>query len=114
MARLTMIEFPTTDAAASARFFQEALGSEHIAYGPDYRDVQLGGGQTLGFQGDPAEAPDGPLVVLEVGDLDAARVAVERAGGRVTTEPFDFPGGRRFHFLEPGGNELALWVPTRD
>lgn len=112
MTRLTMIEFPTGDAAASATFFQDAFGLGHVACGPHYTDVQLGGDQTLGFQADAAEAPSGPLVVLEVDDLVQARAAIEAAGGRVTVEPFGFPGGRRFHFTEPGGNELAVWTPV--
>lgn len=112
MARLTMIEFPSRDAVASAEFFKAAFGLDHVAYGPSYTDVQLGGGQTLGFQGDVREATSAPLTVLEVDDLDQARADIEAAGGQITTEPFDFPGGRRLHFIEPGGNELAVWVPT--
>lgn len=112
MARLTMIEFPSRDAVASAEFFKTAFGLEHVTYGPSYTDVQLGGGQTLGFQGDVREATSGPLTVIEVDDLDQVRADIESAGGRITTEPFDFPGGCRFHFREPGGNELAVWVPT--
>lgn len=58
------------------------------------------------------EATSGPLTVIEVDDLDKARADIEAAGGEITTEPFDFPGGRRLHFREPGSNELAVWVPT--
>ncbi|WP_324606668.1 VOC family protein [Kitasatospora azatica] len=56
-------------------------------------------------------APAAPLAVIQVDDLDATRQAVIEAGGTVTVEAFDFPGGRRIHFREPGGNELAVWVP---
>lgn len=105
-----MIEFPSTDAAASAEFFKSAFGLDHLAYGVQYADVQIGDGQTLGFQGDLTEAPSGPLTVFEVDDLEQARADIESAGGTVTCEPFLFPGGRRFHFREPGGNELAVWV----
>ena len=54
----------------------------------------------------------GPLVVLYSDDLDASLAAVEAAGGEVSTPPFGFPGGRRFHFRDPSGNELAVWTPA--
>lgn len=108
---LKMIEFPTSDAEASAEFFAAAFGLTAIPYGPQYTDVPLGGLQSLGFQGDQREAPSGPLVVLQTDDLDRERLEIEAAGGVITVEPFDFPGGRRFHFREPGGSELAVYVP---
>ena len=49
-------------------------------------------------------------VELPARDLDAVRDAIEVAGGRVVTAPFEFPGGRRFHFADPAGNELAVWA----
>jgi predicted enzyme related to lactoylglutathione lyase len=52
------------------------------------------------------------LAAIKVDDLDATRQAVIETGGTVTVDAFDFPGGRRFHFHEPGGNELAAWVPV--
>ena len=51
----------------------------------------------------------GPLVILYSDDLDATVVAVRSAGGTISKETFDFPGGRRFHFVDPSGNELAVW-----
>lgn len=110
MAQLTMVEFPTTDARDSARFFEHVFGWQHLNYGPEYTDVQLAGDQSLGFQQNRAEAPPAPLTVIEVDDLDETQHRVEAAGGVVTIGPFDFPGGTRFHFREPGGNELAAWV----
>ncbi len=64
------------------------------------------------FQSDAAEKPSAPLVLIRAEDLDEAWVAIEAAGGAVTVEPFDFPGGRRFHFRGPGGSELAVWRPA--
>ena len=64
----------------------------------------------LGLQGDSGEATSAPLAVIEVDDLDIALKAVEAAGGRVTRAVFAFPGGRRFHFADPSGNELAVMV----
>lgn len=108
-----MVEYPSTAAADSARFLSEVFGWSSTAYGPQYTDL-TGGGIGVGFQEDPAEKPAGPLLVVQVGDLAEARTRIERAGGMVTREPFSFPGGSRFHFREPGGNELAAWVPREE
>ena len=60
----------------------------------------------------PAESvhTGGPLVILFSSDLEATHAAVKAAGGAITTETFSFPGGRRFHFADPAGNELAVWT----
>lgn len=111
MYSIDMVEFPSSSAAASGEFLEAAFGWSSTAYGLDYVDVQ-GGGISFGFQSDTAEQPSAPLVVIRADDLDQARSTIESAGGSVTVEPFDFPGGRRFHFREPGGSELAVWRPT--
>ena len=61
-----------------------------------------------GFQADPAEVTAAPLVVIWADDLEAMRARVEAAGGVLTQAPFAFPGGRRFHFRDPAGAELAV------
>ncbi|MFI9260570.1 VOC family protein [Streptomyces sioyaensis] len=105
------VEFPSSSAAASGQFFQEAFGWTPTAYGPRYTDVG-GAGVGLGIQADPEERSSAPLVAIRTDNLEAAQAAVEAAGGAITVEPFDFPGGRRFHFREPGGCELAVWQPA--
>jgi predicted enzyme related to lactoylglutathione lyase len=110
MYEIDFVEFPSTSATASGQFFERAFGWAVTPYGPDYTDVRTTG-ITLGFQADTAGQPRAPLVTVRTDDLAAAREAVEAAGGMVTTEPFSFPGGRRFHFHEPGGSELAVWCP---
>ncbi len=112
MNSFTMVEFPTSSAVQSAQFLQAVFGWDATEYGPEYVDVDCGSGVSLGFQQDRSEAPAAPLAVIQVDDLDATHQAVTEAGGTVTVEAFDFPGGRRFHFREPGGNELAAWVPA--
>ncbi|MEM9193152.1 MAG: VOC family protein, partial [Myxococcota bacterium] len=79
-------------------------------YGPGYAGIRRAdGGEAGGFAvGEPT--PGGPLVVLYSSDLNATLQAVRDAGGSVVKEPFDFPGGRRFHFADPSGNELAVWT----
>lgn len=113
MATFTMVEFPTTSATASADFLRAVFGWQGVSYGPDYEDVPVGSGISLGFQADPAEAPAQPLVVIEVDDLDVMTERIVAAGAEITVEPFSFPGGSRMHFREPGGNEIAVYVPER-
>ncbi|WP_206788052.1 VOC family protein [Amycolatopsis sp. MtRt-6] len=110
MYEIDFAEFPSTSAAASARFFESAFGWAVTPYGPDYTDVRADG-LTLGFQSNTAERTSAPLVTIRTDDLATTRKAVEAAGGVVTREPFAFPGGSRFHFREPGGSELAVWTP---
>lgn len=105
------IELAPADLDATATFFTEAFGWKTQSYGPTYTEVQHEG-PAIGLQGDPAEQRPTPLVIIRTDDLVAAREAVEAARGVVTTEPFDFPGGRRFEFTEPSGTPLAIWCPT--
>ena len=88
-------------------FYASAFGWSFTDYGATYSafDEGLEGG----FQGDSAEAAGPPLPVLYSADLDATLAAVEAAGGRIVKPIFSFPGGRRFHFADPAGNELAVW-----
>ncbi|MEJ0098194.1 MAG: VOC family protein [Bauldia sp.] len=101
------IEFTSTDIAASRAFFESAFGWTFTDYGPSYvgfNEAGIDGG--IAMAGPPA-AP--PLVILYADDLDAAEAAMVSAGGTVVVPQYDFPGGRRFHFREPGGSVLAVW-----
>lgn len=104
------IEFAVTDMAESKRFYAAAFGWEFTDYGPEYAGIRKGDGEAGGFHLQ-AEVPagGGPLVILHSRDLEATLAGVREAGGRITTEPFAFPGGRRFHFADPNGYELAVW-----
>jgi predicted enzyme related to lactoylglutathione lyase len=106
MPRINFVELPTTDIAASKRFYADVLGWSLTDFGPTYA-CTLTGDVDLGLQADVAEATRAPLVVIAVDDLEATRAAVLAAGGVITQAIFAFPGGRRFHFRDPGGNELA-------
>lgn len=102
------IEITVTDVAAAKRFYTSAFGWSFTDYGPDYAGIQAGEREVGGLaKGDPR--PGGPLVVLFSRDLDASVAAVRAAGGSIVKEPFAFPGGRRFHFADPSGNELGVW-----
>ena len=103
------LEFPSTDAAATRRFLERAFGWHFTSYGPAYEGID-DAGIDAGIQADPAEATAAPLAIVRAEDLEQAEQAVLAAGGTITRPAFDFPGGRRFHFREPGGTELAVWV----
>jgi predicted enzyme related to lactoylglutathione lyase len=106
--RMDYVEFPARDLAVTKRFYGDAFGWRFTDYGEDYcsfEDGRIGGGFTT------AAAPGGggPLVVLYARDLEAAVARVLAAGGAIVKPIFPFPGGRRFHFTDPSGNELGVW-----
>jgi uncharacterized protein len=106
------VELSVVDLPTSGAFYTEAFGWRLNDYGPEY----------AGFRDDPSSDDEGgglavsedrpgrPLVLLYSDDLDATVQAVVAAGGTVTDGPYPFPGGRRFHFTDPSGNELGVWA----
>lgn len=110
MGRISYVELPVADTGRSKAFYDAAFGWQFVDYGPSYA-ATTSGGTDLGLQGDAAEHSAAPLPVIQVDDIDAALAAVERAGGRITHPIFAFPGGRRFHFADPDGLELAVARP---
>ena len=110
MGRLNYVELPVSDVGAAKRFYEAAFGWEMTSFGPTYA-ATMTGDTDVGLQGDAAEATRAPLPVIEVEDLEAVLAAVEGAGGRIVKPIFAFPGGRRFHFLDPSGNEIAAVTP---
>lgn len=104
--RLNYVELPVSDMEAARRFYEAAFGWELTQFAPTYA-ATMTGDTDIGLQGDAAEATAAPLPVIEVADLEAALADVERAGGTIVRPIFGFPGSRRFHFRDPGGNELA-------
>ncbi|MEO8672080.1 MAG: VOC family protein [Tahibacter sp.] len=105
------IEFPAgsvTELQKAAAFFQAVFGWNYKAWGDDYSDTQ-DSGIGSGINADPSHQPAHPLPVIYTTDLEAARSRVMAAQGTLTRDIFSFPGGRRFHFTDPSGNELAVW-----
>src|SRR3954469_10622472 len=106
--KIEYVEFPSPNRAVTSAFFQAAFGWGITSYGPDY-DALTG----AGIDGGVDQAPERVAVtmaILRTDDLDEAERRVIAAGGVITRAQFDFPGGRGFHFREPGGNELAVFV----
>jgi uncharacterized protein len=106
--RIDYIEFPVPDVAVARRFYQTVFGWSFTDYGPDYSSFE-DGRLTGGFRGGEEARPGGALVVIYASDLERVLAAVGAAGGTITQPTFDFPGGRRFHFRDPSGHELAVW-----
>ncbi|MCH9683981.1 MAG: VOC family protein [Deltaproteobacteria bacterium] len=103
------IEFTVTDLAQAKRFYAAAFGWEFNDYGPEYAGIKGPQREAGGLAVGPQVDRGGPLVILFSEALEASVEAVEQAGGRITKPVFSFPGGRRFHFTDPSGNELAVW-----
>lgn len=109
--KLDYVEFAARDLDATKRFFAQAFGWTFEDYGPDYAafaDAGLDGGF---YRADLKSRSDtgGALLVFYSARLDETLAAVEAAGGTILKPVFEFPGGRRFHFAEPSGNEFAVW-----
>ena len=110
MARINYLELPVATTEAAKSFYSGAFGWAFTDFGPTYA-ATVTGDSDLGFQADPAQQTAALLPVIEVEDLEATQRAVESAGGRVSVPIFAFPGGRRFHFRDPDGHELAVMQP---
>jgi predicted enzyme related to lactoylglutathione lyase len=109
--KINYVEFPAKDLAGTKTFFQSVFGWSFTDYGPEYiafEDQGLDGGF---FQSDLASstAKGAALIVLYSSQLEATLAKVEQAGGSILRPLYSFPGGRRFHFAEPSGNEFAVW-----
>ncbi len=105
--KLDYLEMPGGDLPAVKAFYAQAFGWRFTDYGPEYAafDEGLDGG----FYADRSEASPAPLPVLYAADLEAMLDRVTAAGASIIRPIFPFPGGRRFHFRDPAGNELAVW-----
>ena len=109
--KLNYVEFPAADLNATKQFFEKAFGWSFQDYGPDYTAFS-GQGLDGGFyrsQLSSIASKGAALLVLLSTNLELSQSVVESAGGKISTAIFSFPGGRRFHFIEPSGNEFAVW-----
>ena len=108
-ARIDYIELPSATAHELTRaFYSKAFAWNFTNYGPTYA-ATTNGTTDIGLQGNPSDALSTPLPVIRVDDLEAAFDAVTESGGIIAKAIFSFPGGRRFHFIDPSGSELAVW-----
>lgn len=109
---IAYVELTTDDLPAGMEFYTAAFGWHFNSYGPEYAGIVAGdgNGEVGGLNAtDEGSVGGSPFVLLYSDDLDATAAAVESAGGTLTKGPYEFPGGRRFHFTDPSGNELGVW-----
>lgn len=108
--QIQYIEFLFKDLSAVKKFYSESFGWKFVDYGPEYTAFEgeyVDGGFAIG---EPKRGS--VLVILYSESLEGTKGLVEKAGGSITKDIFSFPGGRRFHFVDPDGNELAVWSDT--
>ncbi len=113
---INYIEFAAADLAATKKFFEDAFDWEFQDYGPDYIAFNNAGVEGGFYRAELASttASGGVLVVLFTDSIEASIAQVQDSGGTITKATFEFPGGRRFQFTEPSGNELAVWTNIVD
>ena len=109
--KINYVEFPATDIGVAKSFFTVAFGWSFTDYGPDYTafsDEGLDGGF---FKSDKVVSTENgsALIVFYSSALEETKDKIEKAGGSIIKPIFSFPGGRRFHFTDPNGNEYAVW-----
>ncbi|GAB1262719.1 VOC family protein [Aurantivibrio plasticivorans] len=109
--KINYLELPARDILATKTFFSEVFSWRFEDYGPQYSaffDAGLDGGF---YQSEDSSttANGAALIVFYSENLDATQKKIEKAGGLICKHVFSFPGGRRFHFKEPSGNEFAVW-----
>ncbi|WP_233080823.1 VOC family protein [Rheinheimera soli] len=113
--KLNYVEFPAKDLAATKTFFSAAFNWSFVDYGPDYvafSDQGLDGGFFRSEQSSTS-ATGAALLVFYSADIKATLAKVQQHGGSIIKAIFDFPGGCRFHFTEPSGNEFAVWSESQ-
>lgn len=109
--KINYVEMPSLDLDVTKKFFGTAFGWSFVDYGPDYVAIEnagLDGGFFKSTQ-KALTANGSVLVVLYSANLEETLESVKSAGGSIIEDIFSFPGGRRFHFADPNGNEYAVW-----
>ena len=109
--KINYVEYPAKDIAATKRFFEVAFGWSFVDYGPEYAAFSNQGLDGGFFKSELASTSDrgAALIVFYSQDMESTQAKIQSAGGAISKTIFSFPGGRRFHFIEPSGNEFAVW-----
>lgn len=109
--KINFLEFPVkneSDLVKTKSFYSAVFNWDYTDWGSDYSDT-LDSGLATGLNADPEHKPKHPMAVIQVKKLEKYKELIISSGGIITKEIFSFPGGRRFHFVDPAGNELAVW-----
>ncbi|MZH03185.1 MAG: VOC family protein [Nitrospinae bacterium] len=107
---INYIELPMVNNAETKKFYNQVFEWEFTDWGPNYisfTGANIDGG--FNGEGDAKISSPGVLVVPYADDLNEKLESVKKAGGKISRPVFEFPGGKRFHFTDPNGNELAVW-----
>jgi len=109
--KINYIEIPAKNIEATKVFFSAVFGWSFVDYGPDYCSFAAQGVDGGFFKSDLVVSTKNgsPLIVLYANLLEATQDKIKKAGGEIVKPIFSFPGGRRFHFSDPSGNEFAVW-----
>ncbi len=109
--KINYVEFPAKDMEATKQFFISAFGWSFVDYDPEYTAFSNAGIDGGFYKSDLSSSAEkgSVLVVLYSGDLEESQMKVEKSGGKIIKSIFSLPGGCRFHFADPSGNELAIW-----
>jgi predicted enzyme related to lactoylglutathione lyase len=109
--KMNYVEFSAKDLVATKAFFESVFGWSFTDYGPEYTAFENQGLDGGFFQSDLASSAEkgAALIVFYSNQLEATLAKVQKAGGSILKPIYSFPGGRRFHFAEPSGNEFAVW-----
>lgn len=105
---INYVEFKAKDLESIKDFYTKAFGWTFTDYGPDYTSFSESG-LAGGFEKTENDIVNGALIVLYHADLDLIKNNIIESNGKISKDIFSFPGGRRFHFKDPDGNELAVW-----
>jgi len=109
--KINYVEFPAKDIQATKNFFSQAFGWSFQDFGPEYAAFSGQGIDGGFFKAELSSSADqgAALIVFYSQAIEATQTKIEKAGGVIIKPIFSFPGGRRFHFKEPSGNEFAVW-----
>ncbi len=109
--KINYVEFPARDIQATKNFFIQVLGWEFQDFGSEYITFSNQGINGGFYKADlnSSVSNGAALIIFYSNDLEATQTKIEKAGGEIVKPTFPFPGGRRFHFIEPSGNEFAVW-----
>jgi predicted enzyme related to lactoylglutathione lyase len=109
--KISYVEFPARDMEATKTFFTETFGWDFVDHDPEYTSFNSAGLKGGFFKSDMTANTDkgSALIVLYSSELEATQAKIEKSGGKIVKQIFSFPGGRRFHFKDPSGNEYAVW-----
>jgi len=109
--KINYVEFPAKNLPATKSFFEVVFGWRFVDYGPEYTTFSNQGLDGGFYQSDLVARSErgSALIVFYSDNLEATQTKVEDAGGEIVKAIFSFPGGQRFHFVEPSGNEFAVW-----